>query len=160
MPGLTGPQFLTRVKAAGYAVEVVMMTAFADITTTVSAVKAGAYGFLTKPFVSNEAVVLEVINATQFKRLREKNADLQRELSARSPGGGMIGSCPEMREVFRIIDGVATATSTVLVTGESGTGKELVARAIHDRSNRAKKALVAVNCAAIPKELVESELFG
>jgi DNA-binding NtrC family response regulator len=160
MPGMTGPQFLTRVKAAGYSVEVIMMTAFADIATTVSAVKAGAYAFLTKPFVSNESVVLEVINATQFKRLRERNADLQRELSARSLPGGMIGSCPEMREVYRIIAGVATATSTVLITGESGTGKELVARAIHERSSRAKKPLVAVNCAAIPQELVESELFG
>jgi two-component system response regulator AtoC len=160
MPGMTGPQFLERVKAAGYPVEVIMMTAFADITTTVSAVKAGAHGFLTKPFVSNESVAIEVLNAAQFRRLREKTELLQRELSARSPAGGMVGSCLQMREVYRRIEGVATTNSTILVLGESGTGKELVARAIHEKSRRAGNSLVTVNCAAIPKELVESELFG
>ncbi len=160
MPGMTGPQFLERVKAAGYPVEVLMMTAFADIATTVSAVKAGAHGFLTKPFVSNESVVIEVLNAAQFRRLRERTEHLQRELDARPPAGEMVGGCASMREVYRRIDGVASTNSTILVLGESGTGKELVARAIHDRSRRASKPMVTVNCAAIPKELVESELFG
>jgi two-component system response regulator HydG len=160
MPGMTGPQFLERVKAAAYPVEVLMMTAFADIATTVSAVKAGAHGFLTKPFVSNESVVIEVLNAAQFRRLRERTEHLQRELDARPPAGEMVGGCAAMREVYRRIDGVATTNSTILVLGESGTGKELVARAIHDRSRRANKPMVTVNCAAIPKELVESELFG
>jgi DNA-binding NtrC family response regulator len=160
MPGMTGPQFLQRVKAAGYPVEVLMMTAFADIATTVSAVKAGAHGFLTKPFVSNESVVIEVLNAAQFRRLRERTEHLQRELLARPPAGEMVGSCSSMREVYRRIEGVATTNSTILVLGESGTGKELVARAIHERSRRAGKPMVTVNCAAIPKELVESELFG
>jgi DNA-binding NtrC family response regulator len=160
MPGMTGPEFLQRVKSAGYPVEVLMMTAFADIATTVSAVKAGAHAFLTKPFVSNESVVLEVLNAAQFRRLREKTEHLQRELLARPPAGEMVGSCAPMREVYRRIEGVATTTSTILILGESGTGKELVARAIHERSRRAGKAMVTVNCAAIPKELVESELFG
>ena len=160
MPGMTGPQFLQRVKTAGYPVEVLMMTAFADIATTVSAVKAGAHGFLTKPFVSNESVVLEVLNAAQFRRLRERTEHLQRELDARPRGGEMVGSCQAMREVYRRIDGVATTNSTILILGESGTGKELVARAVHDRSRRSTKAMVTVNCAAIPKELVESELFG
>jgi len=160
MPGMTGTQFLERVKAAGYGVEVLLMTAFAEISTAVAAVKAGAYGFLTKPFVSNESVVLEVLNAAQFRRLRERTEHLQRELSARPPAGEMVGSCAAMRDVYRRIEGVATTNSTILVLGESGTGKELVARAIHDRSRRAGKPLVTVNCAAIPKELVESELFG
>ncbi len=160
MPGMTGPQFLQRVKAAGYPVEVLMMTAFADIATTVSAVKAGAHGFLTKPFVSNESVVIEVLNAAQFRRLRERTENLERELSARPPAGEMVGSCASMRDVYRRIEGVATTNSTILILGESGTGKELVARAIHDRSRRASKPMVTVNCAAIPKELVESELFG
>ncbi len=160
MPGMTGPQFLERVKAAGYPVEVLMMTAFADIATTVSAVKAGAHGFLTKPFVSNESVVIEVLNAAQFRRLRERTEHLQRELDARPPAGEMVGGCALMREVYKRIDGVASTNSTILVLGESGTGKELVARAIHDRSRRAGKPMVTVNCAAIPKELVESELFG
>jgi DNA-binding NtrC family response regulator len=160
MPGMTGPQFLQRVKAAAYPVEVLMMTAFADIATTVSAVKAGAHGFLTKPFVSNESVVIEVLNAAQFRRLRERTEHLQRELQARPPAGEMVGSCSSMREVYRRIEGVATTNSTILILGESGTGKELVARAIHERSRRAGKPMVTVNCAAIPKELVESELFG
>jgi two-component system response regulator HydG len=162
MPGMTGPQFLERVKAAGYPVEVLMMTAFADIATTVSAVKAGAHGFLTKPFVSNEAVVIEVLNAAQFRRLRERTEHLQRELDARphARAGEMVGGCASMREVYRRVDGVASTNSTILILGESGTGKELVARAIHDRSRRATKPMVTVNCAAIPKELVESELFG
>jgi DNA-binding NtrC family response regulator len=160
MPGMTGPQFLERVKAAGYPVEVLMMTAFADIATTVSAVKAGAHGFLTKPFVSNESVVIEVLNAAQFRRLRERTERLQLELSARPPAGEMVGSCASMREVYRRIEGVASTNSTILVLGESGTGKELVARAVHDRSRRSSKPMVTVNCAAIPKELVESELFG
>jgi two-component system response regulator HydG len=160
MPGMTGPQFLEKVKAAGYPVEVLMMTAFADIATTVSAVKAGAHGFLTKPFVSNESVVIEVLNAAQFRRLRERTEHLQRELDARPPAGEMVGGCASMREVYRRIDGVASTNSTILVLGESGTGKELVARAIHDRSRRASKPMVTINCAAIPKELVESELFG
>ena len=160
MPGMTGPQFLERVKAANYPVEVLMMTAFADIATTVSAVKAGAHGFLTKPFVSNESVVIEVLNAAQFRRLRERTERLQIELSARPPAGEMVGSCSAMREVYRRVEGVASTNSTILVLGESGTGKELVARAIHDRSRRAGKPMVTVNCGAIPKELVESELFG
>ena len=160
MPGMTGTQFLQRVKAANYPVEVVMMTAFADISTTVSAVKAGAHGFLTKPFVSNESVVIEVLNAAQFRRLREKTEHLQKELETRPPAGAMIGTCGAMRDVYRRIEGVAGTSSTILILGESGTGKELVARAIHERSRRARKSLVTVNCAAIPKELVESELFG
>ncbi len=159
MPAMTGPQLLTRMKAARHPAEVIMMTAFADIATTVSAVKEGAYGFLTKPFVTNESVVIEVLNAAGHKRLRERSERLQRELAELRPGE-MVGLCPQMREVNRIIAGVAKADSTILVLGESGTGKELVARAIHQRSRRAGKPLVTVNCAAIPQELVESELFG
>jgi len=159
MPSMTGPQLLSRMKAARFPAEVIMMTAFADIATTVSAVKEGAYGFLTKPFVANESIVIEVLNAGAHKRLRERTERLQRELADLRPGE-MVGACPQMREVNRIISGVAKADSTILVLGESGTGKELVAREIHQRSRRAGKPLVAVNCAAIPQELVESELFG
>ncbi len=159
MPSMTGPQLLTRIKLARYPVEVIMMTAFADIATTVSAVKEGAYGFLTKPFVANESIVIEVLNAAGHKRLREGTERLQRELAELRPGE-LIGGCPQMREVGRLISGVAKTDSTVLVLGESGTGKEVVARSIHQRSRRANKPLVAVNCAAIPRELVESELFG
>ncbi|AKV00981.1 Response regulator of zinc sigma-54-dependent two-component system [Labilithrix luteola] len=160
MPGITGPQVLQRIKAAAYPVEVVMMTAFADIATTVSAVKAGAYGFLTKPFVSNESVVIEVLNAAQYRRLRGRTDKQERTAGPTTPTGEMVGRCPPMREVYRLVSGVASTNSTILVLGESGTGKELVARAIHERSRRAARPLVTVNCAAIPRELVESELFG
>ena len=159
MPGMTGTQLLSRMKVERYPTEVIMMTAFADIATTVTAVKEGAYGFLTKPFLANESVVIEVLNAAAHKRLRERTERLQSELADLRPGE-MIGACVQMREVNRIISGVAKADSTILVLGESGTGKELVARAIHQRSRRSNKPLVAVNCAAIPNELVESELFG
>ncbi len=159
MPGMTGTQLLSKMKSARYATEVIMMTAFADIATTVTAVKEGAHGFLTKPFVANESVVIEVLNASAHKRLRERTERLQSELADLRPGE-MIGACVQMREVNRVISGVAKADSTILVLGESGTGKELVARAIHQRSRRSNKPLVAVNCAAIPNELVESELFG
>jgi len=159
MPQMTGPQLLSKIKTLRYPAEVIMMTAFADIATTVSAVKAGAYAFLTKPFVANESIVIEVMNAAGAKRLRERSERLQSELADLRPGE-MVGLSPQMREVNRIVAGVAKADSTILVLGESGTGKELVARAIHQRSRRANKPLVAVNCAAIPNELVESELFG
>ena len=159
MPGMTGTQLLSRMKTARYPAEVIMMTAFADIATTVTAVKEGAYAFLTKPFLANESVVIEVLNASAHKRLRERTERLQSELADLRPGE-MIGACVQMREVNRVISGVAKADSTILVLGESGTGKELVARAIHQRSRRSNKPLVAVNCAAIPNELVESELFG
>jgi two-component system response regulator HydG len=160
MPEMSGPQLLERIKAAGYPVEVIMMTAFADITTAVNAVKAGAYAFLTKPFVSNEAVVLEVRKAAQHLRLNAKMRRLERELSARGGADELIGGSPSMRELDRRISGVAPVDSTVLILGESGTGKELVARAIHRRSRRASGSLVTVNCGAMPKDLVESELFG
>jgi len=160
MPEMSGPEFLQRVKAAGYPVEVVLMTGFADISTAVSAMKAGARSFLTKPFVSNDAVVTEVMNAAQIRRLTTDVERLKREISAQAQTGRVVGTCAAIRDVYRRVEGVATTNSTVLVLGESGTGKELVARAIHDRSRRAGRPIVTVNCAAMPKELVESELFG
>jgi DNA-binding NtrC family response regulator len=159
MPGMTGLQLLTRMKASRHPAEVIMMTAFADIPTTVSAVKEGAYGFLTKPFPANESIVIEVLNAASHKSLRERAECLQRELAELRPGE-MVGGCPQMREVNRIIACAASADSPVLVFGESGTGKELFARAVHRRSRRACKPLITVDCGSLPKHLVEGELFG
>ncbi len=160
MPRMTGPELLDRVKAERYPVEVIMMTAFADIPTTVSAVKAGAFGFLTKPFVSLEPVVIEVLNAAERRRLLRKNQELERALAHAPEYPELLGACPEMRALSRLVTGVATTNSTILILGESGTGKELVARAVHGRSRRADKPLITVNCAALPHDLVESELFG
>ncbi|HEX7666564.1 MAG TPA: sigma-54 dependent transcriptional regulator [Polyangiaceae bacterium] len=160
MPRMSGLDALQHIKRGAPHIEVVMMTAHADVDTAVAAVKSGAYDFLTKPFASNDAVALAVAKAAEHKRLLERARTLEQRLVAHEQFGELIGTSSKMQAVYRLIEGVASATSTVLILGESGTGKELVARAIHRRSPRTDKPFVPVNCAAIPKELVESELFG
>jgi len=160
MPRMSGLDLLQKAKQRWPDLEVVIMTAFADVDTAVSAVKAGAYDFLTKPFPSNDAVALSVAKAAEHHRLIARAQQLEERLIARERFGELIGNSRRMQDVYRLIEGVASATSTVLVLGESGTGKELVARAIHQSSPRQTKPFVTVNCAAIPKDLVESELFG
>jgi DNA-binding NtrC family response regulator len=160
MPGMSGRELLERAKQRWPNLEVVMMTAYADVDTAVAAVKAGAYDFLTKPFPSNDAIALTIAKAAEHHRLVARAERLEQRLLSRERFGELLGNSPKMQTVYRLIEGVASATSTVLVLGESGTGKELVARAIHQSSPRHGKPFVTVNCAAIPKELVESELFG
>jgi DNA-binding NtrC family response regulator len=160
MPGLGGLELLARVRASGMPVEIILMTAFADVDSAVDAMKAGAYHFLTKPFHSNDAVAHAVLKAAEHRRLADRARQLEQVLLSKERFGEIIGGSPKMLDVFRLIEGVAPTSSTVLILGESGTGKELVARAIHQMSPRAKKSFVAVNCGAIPRELVESELFG
>ena len=160
MPGIGGLEVLSRVKAMGVPIEILLMTAFADVDAAVAAMKAGAYHFLTKPFHSNDAVAHAVFKAAEHRRLADRARQLEQVLLSKERFGEIIGDSPKMLEVFRLIEGVAPTSSTVLVLGESGTGKELVARAIHQHSPRSKRPFVAVNCGAIPKELVESELFG
>jgi DNA-binding NtrC family response regulator len=157
---MTGPELLTRAKSAGLTTEILIMTAYGDLNIAVSAVKAGAFQFLTKPFASNEAVVIAVRNAVQRRQLTHRTHELEKALEDRRATQPMLGSSRAMLEMLRLVDGVAPTHATVLILGESGAGKELVARAIHERSARATKPLITVNCAAIPKELVESELFG
>ncbi|HWZ87868.1 MAG TPA: sigma-54 dependent transcriptional regulator, partial [Polyangiaceae bacterium] len=141
-------------------VEVIMMTAFGDVETAVKAVRAGAYHFLTKPFRSNDEVVLTVTKAAERRRLVDRALLLERRLEQMEKFGELIGNSPAMQEVYRLAIGVAPTSSTVLILGESGTGKELTARAIHGHSARLNNPFVAVNCSAIPVDLVESELFG
>ena len=160
MPRMTGLELLMRVKETHPEIEVVIMTAHADVDTAVAAIKDGAYDFLTKPFASNDAVALAVAKAAEHHRLLERTHKLEERLLSRERFGELLGNSSKMQDVYRLIDGVASATSTVLILGESGTGKELVARAIHRHSARAERPFVPVNCAAIPKDLVESELFG
>ncbi|MCP4679281.1 MAG: sigma-54-dependent Fis family transcriptional regulator [Deltaproteobacteria bacterium] len=160
MPGMSGLEVLKKAKMASDRLEVVMMTAFADVDTAVAAVKAGAYDFLTKPFPSSDTVALAVAKAAERGRLLDKTRRLEEELEVRERYGNIIGSSGPMLEVYRMIDSVSHSTSTVLLQGESGTGKELVARAIHSRGQRSNKSFVPVNCSAIPENLVESELFG
>jgi two-component system response regulator HydG len=160
MPGLGGLEVLARIKAMGAPIEVLLMTAFADVDSAVSAMKAGAYHFLTKPFHSNDAVAHAVLKAAEHRRLADRARQLEQVLLSKERFGEIIGDSPKMLDVYRLIEGVAPTSSTVLILGESGTGKELVARAIHQHSPRSRRPFVAVNCGAIPKELVESELFG
>jgi DNA-binding NtrC family response regulator len=160
MPRIGGLELLDYVRKHHPDVEVVIMTAFGDVDTAVKAVRAGAYHFLTKPFRSNDEVVLTVTKAAEHRRLVHRATMLERRLEQMQKFGGLIGNSPRMQEVYRLALGVAPASSTVLILGESGTGKELTARAIHQHSPRASKPFVAVNCSAIPVDLVESELFG
>jgi two-component system, NtrC family, response regulator HydG len=160
MPKMAGMDLLGRVKSGHPEVEVIMMTAFANVDDAVAAVKSGAYDFLTKPFPSNEVVAMTISKAAERKQLLDRMGQLEQRLEQKENFGELIGSTQKMREVYRLALGVAPTQATVLVLGESGTGKELIARAIHQSSNRADQPFVAVNCSAIPVDLVESELFG
>jgi len=160
MPNVGGLELLDHVRSSHAGVEVIMMTAFGDVETAVKAVRAGAYHFLTKPFRSNDEVVLTVTKAAERRRLVDRALLLERRLEQMEKFGELIGNSPAMQEVYRLAIGVAPTSSTVLILGESGTGKELTARAIHGHSARVNNPFVAVNCSAIPVDLVESELFG
>ncbi len=160
MPHVDGLELLEYIKTNHPGIEVILMTAFGDVDTAVRAVRAGAYHFLTKPFRSNDEVVLTISKAAERRQLLDRAAMLERRLEEMERFGELIGNAPKMQEVYRLALGVASASSTVLILGESGTGKELTARAIHQHSPRADKPFVAVNCSAIPVALVESELFG
>ncbi len=160
LPGFTGLQFLEHLKREGVSTEVVIMTGVGSVDTAVSAIKAGAYDYLTKPFddISRVTVVLE--KAMEKYRLVQKVKELQRGAGSQPVFEEIVGRSKKIQEVFNVIDSIAPTTSTVLIYGESGTGKELVARAIHFRSKRKERPFVVINCAAIPTQLLESELFG
>jgi two-component system NtrC family response regulator len=159
MPGMDGMDLLRRARQAAPEIQVIVITAFGTIEMAVEAMKAGAFEYVTKPFNRDE-LSLAVRKALRLKTLERDNALLRREVERKYGFGNIVGDSPLLQQVFRLIEKVADSDSTVLITGESGTGKELVAKAIHYRSQRADKPFVAVNCAAIPRELLESELFG
>jgi two-component system NtrC family response regulator len=121
--------------------------------------KSGAYDYITKPF-NRDGLRLTVAKALQFSAMKAENIDLRHELSDRTDFKAIVGNSAEMAKIFQIIEKVAPTEATVLITGESGTGKELVARSIHAKSNRTLAPFIAVNCSAIPRDLLESELFG
>ncbi|WP_237173095.1 nitrogen regulation protein NR(I) [Paracandidimonas lactea] len=156
MPGQDGLSLLKRVKTQCPALPVIVMTAYTDLNSTVAAFQKGAFDYLPKPFDVNAAIAL-IQRAVQSGT----NADGAETPAASSPERLMMqSSAPAMQEVFRAIGRLAASNVTVLITGESGTGKELIARALHTHSNRANGPFVAVNAAAIPKDLLEAELFG
>ncbi len=159
LPDMDGVSLLRRIKRMSPGLEVVMVTAVKDIQTAIRAIKAGAYEYVVKPFVVEE--VRNVIHhALEKHRLSREVACLRRELNRHEPFESMLGRTPRMREIFQLIATVAESEGAVLVQGESGTGKELVARAIHNRSQRKDKPFVVLNCAAVPLTLMERELFG
>ena len=153
MPGESGLELLEKVKARYPSLPVIIMTAFSDLDSAVSAFQGGAFEYLPKPFDLSKAV--ELIRRAMEESLREEVAD-----TAHTDAPEMMGQAPAMQDVFRAIGRLSQSHVTVLVTGESGSGKELVARALHKHSPRASGPFVAINTAAIPKELLESELFG
>ncbi len=137
----------------------IIITGYGTIQGAVEALKLGAYDYLCKPIKPDEVIIL-IDKALEIRNLRRENKNLKKELKNKYGFKNIIGSSPAMKEVFSLIEKVADTDSTVLITGESGTGKELIAHAIHYASDRKDKPFIPVNCAAIPEELLESELFG
>ncbi len=140
-------------------VPVLIMTSFASVRSAVDSMKQGAVDYIAKPF-NHDELLLSVERVLAERRLARQNRALKSDVARSYPVAGMVGRSRPMREVFQRIDKVAPTNATVLVVGESGTGKELVARAIHEKSQRCAAPLVVMNCAAIPPNLIESELFG
>ena len=158
MPGTTGLELLRAVKQVAPDVEVVLMTAYGSVEAAVSAMRDGAYDFVEKP-LKRVSIVKSVRKAAERQKLVAENRSLKDEIK-RLAHRDLVGSSPALRRVVDVATQAAPSQATVLVLGESGTGKELLARYIHERSARARGPFVAVNCAAIPETILESELFG
>jgi nitrogen regulation protein NR(I) len=154
MPKVGGLELLKAVHATRPDVPVIIITAHGTVDSAVEAIKLGAFDYITKPFEQAE------IQAVVAKAARTQEANQAHVPPEGKPRTAIVGDSPQVQEIFKIIDKVADSPSTVLITGESGTGKELVATALHDGSSRRDKPLIKINCAAIPKDLMESELFG
>lgn len=159
MPNLNGIELLRRVKELGTDTIVIMMTAFSTTEEAVAAMKLGAYDYILKPF-KNDEVRMVLRKALQHHQLKKENTRLRQVLDERYSFDRLIGKSTIMQNLYRLIEKVAQSNANILITGESGTGKELVARSIHHHSRQSEAPFVAVNCGAIPENLLESELFG
>ncbi|HEX4382595.1 MAG TPA: sigma-54 dependent transcriptional regulator [Myxococcales bacterium] len=157
MPGMDGLALCRRVTEAWPDIPVIVLTAFGSLETAVGAIRSGAYDFVTKP-VELDALALSVSRAVERRGLKEEVRRLRAQVSL--PAGDVIGESPILRKAYAVLERVADAEVPVLVLGETGTGKELAARALHDRSRRRNGPFLAVNAAAVPETLLESELFG
>ncbi len=159
LPDMDGLEVMRHIKDARPNSEVIVVTAHGSVAKAVEATKGGAFDFVDKPF-DFEELQLRVENALNHRELRRENDNLRRQMSTRSEYSNIIGSSKPMQTIYETIDAVAKSDANVLIVGESGTGKELIANAIHYKSLRTRKPFIKVNCAALPKELIESELFG
>jgi two-component system response regulator HydG len=162
MPEVSGAQLCARMSVNRPDVPVIVVTAFGSMDTAIAAIRAGAYDFLPKPFPP-EQLTLIVERAVRHRSMRQEIARLRDRVALagrRRDAGGILGDSLPMRELFDLIDRVSDSETSILVTGESGTGKELVARQLHAQGRRARQRFVAINCAAVPQTLLESELFG
>lgn len=160
MPNMSGLELMTRLKAINPFVQVIVLTAFGSLESAVEAMRAGAYDYLTKPVEDLEELLLRLQKAAEQNRLIVANQVMAERLADVYPETEIIGRSPQISKVKEMISLVGPREASVLITGPSGTGKELVARALHALSPRADKPLVAINCAAFPDTLLESELFG
>jgi two-component system response regulator HydG len=159
MPQATGLEFLNRLKETGQDIPLVMTTGYGSIEHAVAAIKAGAVDYLTKP-VRPEQLTLVVDQALEYTRLRRENEALRKEVRQLKSDRRIIGESTAVEKIMRLLHTVAPTRAAVLLQGESGTGKELLARAIHDLSDRSEGPYISLNCAALPENLVESMLFG
>lgn len=159
MPQMDGHALLETMQKTHPDIAVIIITAFGTIEKAVEAMKLGAYDFITKPFTGEE-LVLKVKKFQKYRELERENIQLRKYLGERFHFHSIIGKHPSMQKIYQIIEQIADSESTVLILGESGTGKELTAKAIHFNSSRKNKPFVAVSCAAIPENLLESQLFG
>ena len=159
MPKMDGVKLLESIKAVRQEVAVVIMTAYATIETAVEAIRKGAYDYITKPF-QRERIVMTVENALKWQSVLKENQDLRNALSEKKGFAALVGASPAMQSVFERLRQVAATRATVLITGASGTGKELIAKALHQYSNRSDRKMVTINCTAIAENVLESELFG
>ncbi|MBE1425180.1 two-component system NtrC family response regulator [Desulfomicrobium macestii] len=158
MPGMSGLDVLQKMHEEGMTTPVIMLTAFGNVSSAVESMKIGAWDYLTKP-TDNDELLAVVKKAAEHVRLTRENRDLKKQIG-RLQDTRIIGNSQEIRKVVELIEQVGPSEANVLILGESGTGKELVAQQLHDQSTRAKGPLVKVNCAALPENLLESELFG
>ncbi|GBE27712.1 transcriptional regulatory protein ZraR [bacterium BMS3Bbin03] len=159
MPGMSGLELQERIREIDPGIVIIIITAYASVDTAVTALKAGAFDYVTKPFDPDELEHL-IRNAAEKRQLTRENLQLKEKIIQLNPEETIIAESPQMKHILELVDTVAQTDSTVLIHGESGTGKEVIARAIHNKSKRRLFPMIAVNCGAFPETLLESELFG
>ena len=159
MEGMDGMELLSNVKEFNPGLPVIVITAYADVEKAVKAMQAGAFGYLSKPFANDELLV-NINKAVSHYALIKENQRLRSQLKSADSFSGIVGKNKRMKKIYQLIQKVSPTPASVLISGESGTGKELVARAVHNNSPRENKPFIAVNCAALAANLLESELFG